>query len=430
MILRARLVVPLISPPIPDGAVLISGNRIAAVGTWNSLSGREWKQAFDLGDVALLPGLVNAHCHLDYTDMAGELTSPKQFPDWLKLMITAKSSWSYSDYAESWLHGAKMLVRTGTTTVGDIESVPELLPDVWEGTPLRVLSFIEMLGITNRRTPKAILAEASERIEGLSNTRCKSGISPHAPYSTLPELLKVSGETARRRKWGVTTHVAESALEFEMFMQGRGVMFDWLQKSKRDMSDCGLGSPVEHLDRFGLLGENLVAVHANYLGPKDAALLGRRKVSVAHCPRSHRYFRHNPFPLRELTRARVNVCLGTDSLASVLKSRKQNVELNMFEEMRVLKESNPSLPPRRLVEMATLNGARALGLKGQVGQLSTNALADLIAIPFRGRTRRIYDAILHHKGDVSASMIDGQWAIPPPEWYAGGGLFDRINAND
>jgi cytosine/adenosine deaminase-related metal-dependent hydrolase len=307
--------------------------------------------------------------------------------------------------------------------------VPELLPDVWEGTPLRVLSFLELLGITNRRTAKAILAEASERIESLSNTRCMTGISPHAPYSTLPELLKVSGETARRRKWRVTTHVAESALEFEMFAQGRGVMFDWLQKSRRDMSDCGHGSPVEHLDRCGLLGENLLAVHANYLGPKDAALLGRRKVSVAHCPRSHRYFRHERFPLRELTSARVNICLGTDSLASVLKSRRQNVELNMFEEMRALKESYPSLPPRRIVEMATLNGARALGLRGQIGQLSSNAFADLIAIPFAGRTRRIYDAILRHKGDVAASMIDGQWVITPSEWYAGAGLFDHANAN-
>jgi cytosine/adenosine deaminase-related metal-dependent hydrolase len=288
MILRARLVVPLVAPPISDGAVLISGNRIAAVGRWDSLSDTGWKQAFDLGDVALLPGLVNAHCHLDYTDMAGELLPPKQFPDWLKLMITAKSSWRYSDYAESWLHGSKMLVRTGTTTVGDIEAVPELLPEVWEGTPLRVVSYIEMLGITSRRTPKAILAEAAERIEAASSPRCMTGISPHAPYSTLPDLLKLSGETARRRKWRVTTHVAESALEYEMFTEARGVMYDWLRRSGRDMTDCGLGSPVEHLSRCGLLGENLLAVHANYLGPKDAALLGRRKVSVAHCPRSHR----------------------------------------------------------------------------------------------------------------------------------------------
>jgi cytosine/adenosine deaminase-related metal-dependent hydrolase len=413
MILRARLVLPLSGPPIPDGAVLISGNRIAAVGPWKSLHDAGWTQAFDLGEVVLLPGLVNAHCHLDYTDMAGQLVPPKVFPDWLKLITTAKAGWSYTDYAESWVNGARMLVRTGTTTVADIEAVPELLPEVWDATPLRVLSFLEMLGITNRRSPRAILAEAVDRIQSLTNDRCSASLSPHAPYSTLPELLRLSAETARRRKWRTTTHVAESAPEFEMFTQGRGIMFDWLQRSRRDMSDCGLGSPVEHLERCGLLGENLLAVHANYLTAKDASLLGRRKVSVAHCPRSHAYFRHEPFPLRPLTKARVNICLGTDSLASVLKTRRQIVELNLFEEMRAFAENQPSLPPRPILEMATLNGARALGLHGQVGQLRKDAFADLIAVPFAGKTRRIYDAILQHKGNVTASMIDGQWAIAP-----------------
>jgi cytosine/adenosine deaminase-related metal-dependent hydrolase len=345
--------------------------------------------------------------------MAGQLAPPKLFTDWLKLITTAKADWSYSDYAESWVNGARMLVRTGTTTVADIEAVLELLPEVWEATPLRVLSFLEMLGITNRRAPRAILAEAVERIDSLTHPRCVARLSPHAPYSTLPELLRLSSETARRRRWRITTHVSESAFEFEMFAQAKGVMFDWLQRSRRDMSDCGLGSPVEHLDLCGLLGENLLAVHGNYLTPKDISLLGRRKVSLAHCPRSHAYFRHEAFPFRPLTRARVNICLGTDSLASVFQRRRQTVQLNMFEEMRAFAADQPSVSARKILEMATLNGARALGLRGAVGQLSKDAFADLIAIPFTGKTRRIYSAILQHKGDVAASMIDGQWAVPP-----------------
>ena len=128
----------------------------------------------------------------------------------------------------------------------------------------------------------------------------RAGLSPHAPYSTVPELLRLSAQTARRRQWRLTTHVAESALEFEMFARGRGEMFDWLQRSGRDMSDCGLGSPVQHLERCGALSERLLAAHANYLGKQDAALLARRKVHVVHCPRCHFYFHHDPFPLRRL----------------------------------------------------------------------------------------------------------------------------------
>jgi cytosine/adenosine deaminase-related metal-dependent hydrolase len=276
-----------------------------------------------------------------------------------------------------------------------------------------VLSFLEMIGITGRRPAHAILREAVERIAALGAARGWLGLSPHAPFSTLPELLRLSGQTARRRRWPLAIHLAESALEVEMFSHARGAMFDWIQRSGRDMSDCGLGSPVQHLDRCGVLGENLLAVHVNCLNRNDAALLGRRGVHVVHCPRSHGYFHHAPFPLRQLLRAGVNLCLGTDSLASVYKPRRQSVELNIFEEMRALAQNAPDLSARTILRLATLNGARALGLTGQVGELSEGACADLIAVPFAGRERGVYDAILGHRGNVAASMIAGQWAIAP-----------------
>jgi aminodeoxyfutalosine deaminase len=413
LLLRARVVLPVSRPPIREGAVLVSGKRIAAVGRWRDLSAHSRAQNVDLGDTVLMPGLVNAHCHLDYTDMAGQFPPPKVFSDWLKLITETKSGWGYSDYAQSWLNGARMLLRTGTTSVADIEAVPELLPEVWGGTPLRVFSFLELIGIKGHRQPQAVVQAAVERINALKGFRGRPGLSPHAPYSTVPELLRHSAETARRRQWRLTTHVAESAMEFEMFAHGRGEMFDWLQRSGREMSDCGLGSPVQHMERSRALSERLLAAHANYLAKQDAALLARRKVHVVHCPRCHSYFNHDPFPLRRLARAGVNVCLGTDSLASVYKPRRQSVELSLFEEMRALSRNEPSLSARKLVGMATLNGARALGMGGQIGELAEGALADLIVLPFVGKLADTYDAVLHHQGDVAASMIDGQWAIAP-----------------
>src|ERR1035438_8844656 len=120
LLLRARVVLPVSQPPIREGAVLVSGKRISAVGSWRELSANPPSQAVDLGEAVLMLGLVNAHCHLDYTDMAGQFAPPKVFADWLKLITEAKSGWSYSDYAQSWLNGAQMLVRTGTTSVADI----------------------------------------------------------------------------------------------------------------------------------------------------------------------------------------------------------------------------------------------------------------------------------------------------------------------
>lgn len=418
MLLRSRVVLPISQPPLDDGAVLVSGNRIDAVGRWSDLSKTFTGQIVNLGERVLLPGLVNAHCHLDYTGLAGQFSPPKSFTDWLKLITTGKSGLTYSDYAESWLEGARMLLRTGTTTVGDVEMAPELLPDVWTATPLRVISFLEMTGVKSRREPAEILRETVEKIESLPLGRCRAGLSPHAPYSTTPELLRLASRVARRKNLRVTTHVAESAQEFEMFAHGRGEMHHWLSRNRREMSDCGLGSPVRHMERCGALDENLLAVHVNYLGPGDAPLLAKRKVNVAHCPRSHAYFRHQPFPIGELSAEGINICLGTDSLASVTKPRKGALELSLLEEMREFSSKTRGLPPETVLRMATLNGARAIGMEGKIGELSSGAFADIIALPHAGRPADAAESVVQHRGHVAASLIDGRWAIAPAEVMA------------
>ncbi|HTY87781.1 MAG TPA: amidohydrolase family protein [Candidatus Acidoferrum sp.] len=413
IILRARTLLPVARPPIDNGAVLVSGNRIRAVGRWADLPRPAPGKTCDLGDAILLPGLVNAHCHLDYTGMAGMLAPPRTFTDWIHLMISAKAQWEYADYARSWRSGARQLLETGTTSVGDIETVPDLLPEAWNSTPLRVVSFLEMTGIRASREPEGILREALAKIGGLDHPRCQASLSPHAPYSTTPGLLRQSAEVARKRGWRLCVHVAESEQEFEMFRHARGPMYAWLKRNDREMSDCGQGSPVQHLARNRVLGGNLLAVHANVLARGDAALLGRHHAHVVHCPRSHEYFRHPPFPRHRLVQAGVNVCLGTDSLATVRKVRKQNPELDLFEEMRALADSDPGLSAAGILRMATVNGARALGFAGQIGELTVNALADMIVIPARAGTAEACAAVLAHSGPVSAVMIGGKWAVPP-----------------
>ena len=413
MIIRARTVLGLNRPPIEDGAVVLAGNRIHAVGAWRDLSPGSRLRLIELPDAILMPGLVNAHCHLDYTDMGGQLPAPKTFLDWIPLITAAKSSWSYSDYAASWLNGAHMLLKSGTTTVADIEAMPDLLPEVWDATPLRVFSFLEMTGIRAKRDPAEILRETTHKMASLAHARNRMGLSPHAPYSTRPELLRLAGRLARKRGWRVCTHVAESEQEFEMFRHARGAMYDWLRRNDRDNADCGRGSPVRHLERQQLLGENLLAIHVNVLARGDAQLLGRHGVHVVHCPRSHDYFRHPPFQLRRLAGAGVNICLGTDSLATVRKIGRQKLALDMFEEMRALAAKEPALSPEDILRMATVNGAQALGMAGKIGEISPRAQADLIAIPFQGPKADAYAAVLAHTGPVSAAMIDGRWVIPP-----------------
>lgn len=413
MILRAKAVVPVSAPPLENGAIVITGQKIRAVRPWKELRPSVRDKVLDLGEVVLLPGLVNAHCHLDYTDLAGEIPPPKAFTDWIAGIMAARSAWGYSDYARSWLRGAHQLVRSGVTTVGDIESMPDLLPEVWDATPLRVFSFIEMTGIRLRRAPGQVLREAVSLIDSLRHARNRAWLSPHAPYSTVPELLERTARVAGRRRWPVSIHLAESQEEFDMFSRANGAMFEWLQRNGREASDCGLGSPVAHLARHHLLGPNVLAIHVNCLARGDATLLAKNRTHVVHCPRSHDYFRHPPFQRSRLAEAGVNLCLATDSLATTRLVGKNKPVLDLFAEMRAFAGNEKSLSPAEILRMATINSARALGMRGKIGELAPGAFADVIALPLAGKVGEIAKAILAHTGSVSASMIEGRWAMPP-----------------
>ncbi len=157
----------------------------------------------------------------------------------------------------------------------------------------------------------------------------------------------------------------------------------------------------------------LVVTESIFSMDGDATLLAKNKTHVVHCPRSHDYFKHPPFQRQRLANAGVNLCLGTDSLATVRKTGKAKPELDLFAEMRVLAEKDKTISPPELLQMATVNGARALGLAGKIGELAANAFADLIALPFTGKFPRAHEAVLEHSGNVAASMIEGRWAIPP-----------------
>ena len=145
MLLRARIVVPISQPPIADGFVRVEGNRITAVDKWVDAENKS--EAEDLGEVILLPGLVNAHCHLDYTDFVGAIPAPRSFTDWINAIVDLKADVDDAAHRESWLHGAAQCLRHGTTTLGNIETRPDLLPELWAATPLRMVSFLELVVI-------------------------------------------------------------------------------------------------------------------------------------------------------------------------------------------------------------------------------------------------------------------------------------------
>jgi cytosine/adenosine deaminase-related metal-dependent hydrolase len=404
LLLRARIILPITSAPIENGALLVRDGRVEQIGRASDFA--SWTGPVeDLGDVVLFPGFVNAHCHLDYTRMAGLLPPPREFSDWIKSILALKAHWSYTEYAASWLSGAQMLLSHGVTTVADIEAVPELIPDLWDSTPLRVHTLYEMTGVKSASEPQNILRKVLSTLHSLPapGGEC-AGFSPHAPYSTVPELLRLTAVSARDSNRTVAIHCAESESEFQMFRHASGPLFDWLKK-QRDVSDCGTKSPVKVVAQSGLFGPRCLAIHCNYLESGDADILAQTGTHVVHCPRSHAYFQHRPFPFHELREAGVNVCLGTDSLASVLKGGGPLV-LDMFAELRIFSKNHPDVSATQILELATIAGARALGTAAAAG-LAQGAPADFVTIPYAGSSIQAHSAVLHHQGPVRDSFISG-----------------------
>jgi cytosine/adenosine deaminase-related metal-dependent hydrolase len=370
MLYLADVVLPISSPPIARGAVRVEGSEIIAVGSASDLPPLPGETVTDLGASTLLPGLINAHCHLDYTRFKGTIAPKQSFTEWIKNINALRRSFTTDDYIESIAEGFQLLEQGGVTTVANIEAFPELLPHL-PVPPLRTWWFLELIDVRVRHDQDETLRGAMSFFEQHHDWLGGFGLSPHAPYTASVDLYRLARTCGDKYGMLSTTHIAESVEEHEMFSHARGPLHDFLGSLGRDNSDCGQGSALSHLVEHGVIGSNCIIAHLNYLQDYDYELVARTGASVVHCPKCHTYFGHAPFPLKALRESGVNICLGTDSLAS-------NNSLDMRSEMREVQEFH-GLSDQEVLEMVLLNGARALGQTGKLGQLSPGATADLVA---------------------------------------------------
>jgi len=396
MILRARQVLPMTTPPIEDGAVVIGRDRIAAIGAYSDIRTRYRGETRDLGDAVLLPGLINAHCHLDYTDMRGRVPWRGDFMAWLAQITEMKRQWEDAQYVASVTHGLEQLAQTGTSTVINIECLPRIVPRL-PATPVRVWWCPELIDLTwNEETQR----RAEERFAWVE-AQSHAGLSPHAPYTVAGPLYRLCAERARASGWLLTTHVAESVEEVDMFRRGSGPMFDFFSRIGRNMEDCKRVGPLQWLAEYGVLGPNCLLAHANHLTPQEIAFVAESGAYVVHCPRSHQFFERGVPRLESLWREGICVCLGTDSLAS-------NESLDMLAEVRTLARMFPGVTAAKVLAMATVHPAKALNQTGKLGTLSPGAWADVIALPLEDVEDDPYEGVVHTESPVQFCMMNGK----------------------
>ncbi len=403
MIIRARIVLTMDGAPVENGAVAVSGNRIVDVGRFGEIKTRNAGNTVDLGEQGLLPGLINAHCHLDYTCLRGKIPPQKSFTSWVRAINAEKAKLSPNDYIDSIKDGFAEAKRFGTTTIANLTAFPELVPQIY--APIRTSWFAELIDI---RAPKRVNALVDSALEALDQTG-GWGLAPHALFTASRDLFRWCEEIAQRDNILLTTHLAESREEMQMFCDATGPLYEFLKNIGRPMDDCGnktplglfVGAPPLTLRTgSGRALPEWIVVHLNELTESDFELLERSnsKFHVVHCPRSHNYFGHSRFPFERLRALGFNICLGTDSLAS-------NESLSLFAEMRVFQKEFPSVSPAEILQMATVNPARALRHENELGKIHYGARADLLALPSSGGD--LFEEIIAFSGEPWM-MIDGQ----------------------
>jgi aminodeoxyfutalosine deaminase len=395
--LTARWVFPVGSPPLERGCVVIQDDRITAV----EAQGLRTADV-DLGNVAVLPGFVNAHTHLDLSGLRGLAPPSADFTAWLRTVIGHRRERTAAQVKVDVRVGLTESLACGTTLLGDIAGMGLSWQELVKA-PLRSVVFYELLGLPRDRAAQAWETALAWLELHPETETCRRGLSPHAPYSVRASLFRTAADLARRYALPLTTHLAETPAELELLRSHEGPFVPFLS-SLGVWKPQGLVSSAEDVLDVNRDVPCVLFVHGNYLAPTTAFPPGS---SVVYCPRTHAAFGHSPHPFRQFLARGVRVALGTDSLAS-------NPDLSVLNEARFLHQHHPDLPGEVLLRMATLAGAEALGWHEEAGSLTPGKSADLVVLPLPPDDAADPHHLLFASDlPVQGVLCRGQWLSPP-----------------
>jgi aminodeoxyfutalosine deaminase len=397
---RARWVLPIAQPRIHDGWVAVEGGRIIAVGSADTPGAPDSTSA-SVGSV-ILPGLVNAHTHLELSYLHERIRPAPGFGAWVREVMKARSEYpdpAHQDIIEPARRAIADARAAGTALFGDISNTLVTIPLLREaGVPAHV--FYELLGFLERDA-EARVREARARIDALDDgsERIRISVAPHAPYSVSAQLFKAIRADVDRRPASISSvHLGETPEEVELLRHGTGEIRAVLEELGRwpdHWPPPGLG-PVEYLVGLDFLDSRVLVVHGVQFDLADLAHLRARGTTLVSCPRSNVYVGVGSPPLASFYESGVPVAFGTDSLASV-------ADLDLFAELREARRIAPGIPARRLLESATLVGATALGFSGEFGSIEPGKRAALLAVNIGDDVTDVEEYL------VSQSRLDVRW---------------------
>jgi cytosine/adenosine deaminase-related metal-dependent hydrolase len=389
---------------IEDGCVTVSDGKITAVGPYCDL--KPSRINYDIPGL-LTPGLINAHTHLELTNVPRP-PNPANFQDWLLTTMAAAREPDVATFkqkrAAAVLEGIDQCLKFGVTFVGDISQNVDVVRPILRDAPIRSISYGECLGIGERRPRFAELLTNALDAKS-AGSRMKVGVSPHAPYTVEPADYKRAVLAAETIGGFVTTHLAETPDEDRFLDQHAGPFGDMYRQLGFDPGP-GVrwrGGAIARLWNLGVITSGTLLAHMNYVRDDHLTLLKSADVRVVWCPRTHGYFGHPPHPWRKLKAVGATVCVGTDSVAS-------SGDLNLMDDLRLVRRQSPDVTAIELWKMATTDAAhalrgRALTRLNPSGRIAVGELANLVAWPTRSN-------------DPLSEVLDTPGMLPSHVWTA------------
>ena len=377
-VFRARWVVPVTGLPVRDGAVAVRDGRFVYVGPHSRAPRGDVR---DLGDALLLPGLINTHTHLELTAMRGFLED-LPFAEWIARLQQAKTTVLT---AESMLDSAKLGIAegllAGITTYADTCDSGVAL-EAMRAMGVRGIMYQEVFGPDPDACDEAVasLRRKLDVHRATASALVRLGVSPHAPYTVSDRLFEAVRDVAREMNLPMAVHIAESADE-DAYVRDATGPFAAAHRARGLPVAPRADSPVALLDRLGVLSRRPLLIHCVRTREADIRAIAAADCAIAHCPASNAKLGHGIAPLIEWLDAGITVGLGSDSMAS-------NNRMHLLEEARLALLAQRGrglartpLPASAALELATMGGARCLGLADEVGSIEVGKSADFAAFP-------------------------------------------------
>ncbi len=367
----------------------------------------------DVGEVVLMPQLINAHTHLEFSNLRQPVGhSGISITEWIPKVIEARlrHSESVDDPIRT---GAGESANFGTIALGDMATAH---PNSNQYDPIPLATcFLERIGNRPDRI-EAVMRETQDFLDFMRQSPddvsqvVTPGLSPHAPYSVHPELFRQLLDLAKRESLPVAMHLAESREELEWLRTGKGPFRDLLESLGALPPEIGMrdwNTPGDYLRQLAQL-EHVLIVHGNYLTDEELEFVGdhRDRFHLIYCPRTHHFFRHAPYPLAAALNRRINVAIGTDSRAS-------NPDLNVWRELKMIQFHHPQIDPLTILQMGTVNSAQALGLASECGSLAVGTRAAFLKVPIDGdAVTDPVEFLFKSEREPTVLITVGRWSPP------------------